>query len=137
MDAFEYGKMLLRDNAYRAGVAAIAGDAGGLEALRARCGAEGRPDPYACVTETLSSPALARVFENSMVSVRIPENGTPAIAWNLSTWADRLLTPGHWPGFLLSFVALLFGASFWWDLLRRLTGFRRRLWRDCRKWFSA
>jgi hypothetical protein len=129
MDALEYGKALLRDNAYRAGVVAIAGGGdGGLTALRDKCSSTGaQAEPYACVTETLSSPALVQIFEHSIVSMRIPEDGTPAVTWNLSSWAERVFTPSHWPGFLLSFVALLFGAPFWWDVLRRLTGLRARV----------
>ncbi|MFD0659670.1 hypothetical protein [Thermocatellispora tengchongensis] len=123
MDSLEYAKSLLRDNGYRAGVAAIAGDSDGLSALRTRCAEQ--TDPYACVTESFSSPALVQIFDHSIVSLRMPEDGAPGISWNFGTWAERIITPGHWPGFLLSFVALLFGASFWWDILRRLTGLRR------------
>ncbi|MDF5755640.1 hypothetical protein [Spongiactinospora sp. TRM90649] len=131
MDALEYGKALLRDNAFRAGVSSIAGGgAEGLAALKDRCTATGASaEPYACVTETLSSPALTQIFEHSVVSIRMPPDGTegsPAVTWNFSGWASRLITPGHWPGFLISLAALLFGAPFWWDALRRMTGMRGR-----------
>ncbi|MGC5011194.1 hypothetical protein ACLQ2R_10560 [Streptosporangium sp. DT93] len=129
MDALEYGKTLLRDNAYRAGVAAIAGGGGdGYAALKERCaGAEpGLAEPYRCVTESLSSPALVKIFDHAIVSVAIPpeDSADPSFTWNGAAWWDRLITPGHWPGYLLTVVALLFGASFWWDVLRRLTGVR-------------
>ncbi|GLW10596.1 hypothetical protein Misp01_57240 [Microtetraspora sp. NBRC 13810] len=128
MDSLEYAKTLLRDNGYRAGVAAIAGGGDdGLAALRDRCTAGGETaEPYACVTESFSSPALTRIFDHSLVSMRMPEQGDPVLSWNAGAWWDRLLTLGHWPGFLLSYVAVLFGAPFWWDLLRRLTGLRKR-----------
>ncbi len=129
MDALEYGKTLLRDNAYRAGVSAIAGGGGdGYAALRDKCagGEIGLAEPYQCVTESLSSPALVKIFDHSIVSVTIPPDGSadPSFHWNGGAWWDRLITPGHWPGYLLTMVALLFGASFWWDILRRLTGVR-------------
>ncbi|MFI6511457.1 hypothetical protein ACIBCT_27940 [Streptosporangium sp. NPDC050855] len=129
MDALEYGKTLLRDNAYRAGVAAIAGGGGdGYAALKERCaGAEpGLAEPYRCVTESLSSPALVKIFDHAILSVTMPpeDSADPSFRWNGAAWWDRLITPGHWPGYLLTMVALLFGASFWWDVLRRLTGVR-------------
>ncbi|GAA3146384.1 hypothetical protein GCM10010466_41760 [Planomonospora alba] len=140
MDALEYGKTLLRDNAYRAAVAAIAG--GGQEALaglRETCapgagssagaatGAPAPVDPYACVTESFSSPALVKIFDHSIVSVTLPpDGGDPSFNWNGAVWWDRLTTPGHWPGYALTSIALLFGAPFWWDVLRRLTGLRNR-----------
>lgn len=73
MDALEYGKTLLRDNAYRAGVAAIAGGSeDGLSALRDKCAVDGATEPYACVTESFSSPALVKIFDHAIVSVTIP-----------------------------------------------------------------
>ncbi|GGT00034.1 hypothetical protein GCM10010156_67650 [Planobispora rosea] len=128
MDALEYGKTLLRDNAFRAGVAAIAGGSeDGLTALKDKCSADGAAEPYECVTESLSSPALVKIFDNAIVSITVPpEGGDPSLNWNGGVWWDRLITPGHWPGYLLTAVALLFGAPFWWDVLRRLTGFRNR-----------
>ncbi|MEU4534631.1 hypothetical protein AB0G15_07180 [Streptosporangium sp. NPDC023825] len=129
MDALEYGKTLLRDNAYRAGVSAIAGGGGdGYAALKDKCagGEIGLAEPYQCVTESLSSPALVKIFDHAIVSITIPPDGSadPSFHWNGGAWWDRLVTPGHWPGYLLTMVALLFGASFWWDVLRRLTGVR-------------
>ncbi|MGW0063792.1 hypothetical protein ACWDTT_28140 [Streptosporangium sandarakinum] len=129
MDSLEYGKTLLRDNAYRAGVAAIAGGGGeGLAALREKCAVSGTAEPYDCVTEAFSSPALVKIFDHSLVSVTIPPDGErdPSFNWNGASWWDRLISPGHWPGYLITVVALLFGASFWWDVLRRLTGLRGR-----------
>jgi hypothetical protein len=131
MDALEYGKTLLRDNAYRTGVTAIAGGGGdGYAALRDKCaGSEAAvAEPYGCVTESLSSPALVKIFDHALVSVTMPpeDSDEPSFHWNGGAWWDRLITPGHWPGYLLTMVALLFGASFWWDVLRRLTGVRGR-----------
>ncbi|GAA2851868.1 hypothetical protein GCM10010517_09520 [Streptosporangium fragile] len=129
MDSLEYAKTLLRDNAYRAGVTALAGGGqDGYAALRDRCagGENGPAEPYACVTEALSSPALVKIFDHAVVSIEIPPDGSgdPSFRWNGAAWWDRLTTPGHWPGYLITVVALLFGASFWWDVLRRLTGVR-------------
>ncbi|WP_433255105.1 hypothetical protein ACQPYK_14080 [Streptosporangium sp. CA-135522] len=129
MDALEYGKTLLRDNAYRAGVAAIAGGSqDGLSALKEKCAAAGAGEPYTCVTESFSSPALVKIFDHAIVSVTIPPDGSedPSFHWNGGLWWERLISPGHWPGYLITVIALLFGASFWWDILRRLTGIRGR-----------
>ncbi|MBG0829302.1 hypothetical protein HS041_16165 [Planomonospora sp. ID67723] len=128
MDALEYGKTLLRDNAFRAGVAAIAGGSEeGLTALKDKCTTTGAAEPYECVTESFSSPALVKIFDHAIVSITVPpDGGDPSLNWNGAVWWDRLITPGHWPGYLLTAVALLFGAPFWWDVLRRLTGFRNR-----------
>ncbi|MDP9845307.1 hypothetical protein [Streptosporangium lutulentum] len=129
MDSLEYGKTLLRDNAYRTGVTAIVGGGGdGYAALKDKCASveAGVAEPYTCVTESLSSPALVKIFDHAIVSVTIPPDGSddPSFHWNGGAWWDRLIAPGHWPGYLLTMVALLFGASFWWDVLRRLTGVR-------------
>jgi hypothetical protein len=126
MDSLEYGKAILNDNAVRAQVAASAdGGAAALERLRERC-PQHPSDPYACVTEVLASPAFIDIVGNAPVSVRIPDDGNPRWLWNGGEWLNRLVTPGHWPGFLVTFFALLFGAPFWWDILRRLTGIRWR-----------
>ncbi|MEU6779188.1 hypothetical protein ABZ912_08265 [Nonomuraea angiospora] len=124
MDGLEYAKTLLRDNAFRASVTAVAGS--GQDAyneLKARCTGG---DPVPCVTETLSQPALVKMLDHALVSVSIPAEGDPSVHWNGGLWWQRITTPSHWPGFLLTYVALLFGASFWWDVLRRLTGIKSR-----------
>ncbi|NRQ39250.1 hypothetical protein HII36_46635 [Nonomuraea sp. NN258] len=124
MDGLEYAKTLLRDHAFRASVTAVAGSGpDAYEELRARCQ---QSDPMACVTDTLSQPALVRMLDNALVSIAIPPEGDPAFHWNGGQWWDRLTTPSHWPGYLMTYVALLFGAPFWWDLLRRITGLRGR-----------
>lgn len=124
MDGFEYAKTLLRDNAFRASVTAVA-EAGpdAYNELKARCSGE---DPMRCVTETLSQPALVRMLDQALVSVSIPEQGDPSLHWNGGAWWDRIATPSHWPGFLLTYVALMFGAPFWWDVFRRITGIKSR-----------
>lgn len=122
MDGLEYTKTLLRDNGFRASVTAVAGPEAYNE-LKARCE---QTDPVPCITETLSQPALLKVLDQGIVRIALPAEGDPLITWNGGAWWDRLTTPSHWPGFLLTFVALLFGAPFWWDLLRRLTGIRSR-----------
>ncbi|SDJ20533.1 hypothetical protein SAMN05421874_10157 [Nonomuraea maritima] len=124
MDGLEYAKTLLRDNAYRASVTAVA--EAGPEAyaeLRARCAGQ---EPVACVTETLSQPALVGMLDQALVSLSIPDQGAPSVHWNGGRWWDRVTTPAHWPGFLLTYVALLFGAPFWWDVLRRITGIKAK-----------
>ncbi|MBF8189888.1 hypothetical protein ITP53_30015 [Nonomuraea sp. K274] len=122
MDGLEYGKTLLRDNAFRASVTAVA-EAGpaAYEELKASCSGG---DPVPCVTDTLSEPALVKMMGQALVSVSIPERGDPEIHWNGGLWWDRVTTPSHWPGFLLTYVALLFGAPFWWDVFRRVTGIK-------------
>jgi len=129
VDALEYGKELLKDDARRAVVAALADTAPErLASLREACAASpGNADTYACVTEVLSSPAFVRVFGNAPLSLSVAENGTTSLTWNGGAWWERVTTPEHWPGFLLTFVALLFGASFWWDVLRRITGLRPKI----------
>lgn len=124
MDGVEFTKTLLRDNAYRAAVSAIAGSAEGTESLRETC--TPGVDPYKCVTDTLSSPALVKVFDHAIVSVSIPAEGDPSLSWNGGMWWSRVTTLSHWPGYLLTYVALLFGAPFWWDLFRRITGLKGR-----------
>ncbi|GIH59688.1 hypothetical protein Msi02_05050 [Microbispora siamensis] len=125
MDSLEYGKTLLRDNAYRSAVTAF-GQAGpqALESIREQC----RPgqDTYACVTDVLSTPAFVKIFTNAPVSVTMDAADGPAWAWHGGDWWQRLTSPGHWPGFLITLVALLFGAPFWWDILRRVSGLRAR-----------
>lgn len=124
VDGLEYSGALLRDNAYRATVAAVAqGGPGAYEQLRTQCE---QGDPVGCVTDTLSQPALARILENAIIKIDVGPGGQPSFEWNGAAWWDRLITPSHWPGYLLTFVALLFGAPFWWDVLRRLTGIRAR-----------
>ncbi|GAA4946749.1 hypothetical protein GCM10023334_059670 [Nonomuraea thailandensis] len=124
MDGFEYAKTLLRDNAFRASVTAVT-EAGpdAYDELRRQCTGG---DPVPCVTELLSEPALVKVMGQAMVSVSIPAQGEPSVQGNLPVWWDRITTPSHWPGFLLTYVALLFGAPFWWDVFRRITGIRSR-----------
>ncbi|MFB9249045.1 hypothetical protein ACFFWE_12465 [Sphaerisporangium melleum] len=126
MDALEYGRAILTDNAIRAQVTAIAGGgAQSLDSLRDKC-PDHPADPYGCVTEVLSAPAFVQMVGHAPVSVRVPDGGSPQWSWNGGEWFQRLISPGHWPGFLITFVALLFGAPFWWDILRRLTGIRVR-----------
>ncbi|MGN9779948.1 hypothetical protein ACTMTF_00885 [Nonomuraea sp. ZG12] len=124
MDGLEYTKTLLRDNGFRASVTAVA-EAGpdAYNELKARCE---QSDPVPCITETLSQPALLKVLDQGIVRIALPAEGDPSITWNGGAWWDRLTTPSHWPGFLLTYVALLFGAPFWWDLFRRVTGIRSR-----------
>lgn len=123
MDGLEYTKTLLRDNGFRASVTAVASSPGAYDELKARCE---QADPVPCITETLSQPALLKVLDQGIVRIALPAEGDPSITWNGGAWWDRLTTPSHWPGFLLTYVALLFGAPFWWDLFRRLTGIRSR-----------
>ncbi|GII76006.1 hypothetical protein Sru01_09880 [Sphaerisporangium rufum] len=126
MDSLEYGRAILTDNALRAQITASTdGGAGALASLRDKC-PEHPADPYGCLTEVLSAPAFVTIVGNAPVSVRIPDDGRPRWSWNGGEWLHRLVTPGHWPGFLVTFFALLFGGPFWWDVLRRLTGIRSR-----------
>ncbi|MFC0555814.1 hypothetical protein ACFFHJ_33425 [Planotetraspora thailandica] len=125
MDALEYGKTLLTDSAYRSAVTAFA-DSGpeALEPLREQCAAG--QDTYTCVTDVLSTPAFVKIFTHAPVSATMESSG-PSWAWHPGGWWDRLSSLGHWPGYLLTLIAILFGAPFWWDMLRRVTGLRSRL----------
>nr|WP_311931210.1 hypothetical protein [Microbispora sp. H11081] len=125
MDSLEYGKSLLRDNAYRSAVTAF-GQSGpqALEPLREQC--EPGQDPYACVTDVLSTPAFVKIFSHAPVNVTMDASGGPDWAWRGGDWWERLISPGHWPGYLVTVLALLFGAPFWWDILRRVSGLRTR-----------
>ncbi|MFI6597025.1 hypothetical protein ACIBHX_12260 [Nonomuraea sp. NPDC050536] len=123
-DGLEFAKTLLRDNAFRASVSAVA--ASGEDAytdLKTQCQSQ---QPVTCITDTLSSPALVKVLDHGIVSVDIPAEGDPGIKWNGGQWWSRITTLSHWPGYLLTYVALLFGAPFWWDLFRRITGLKSR-----------
>ncbi|MBB5082489.1 hypothetical protein [Nonomuraea endophytica] len=125
MDGLEYSKTLLRDNGLRTGVAAVAaGDPATVNELKAKCTENVQLTD--CLTETLSSPALVKIFDNAIMHITIPADGDPSINWNGGVWWDRLTTLSHWPGYLLTYVALLFGAPFWWDLFRRITGLKSR-----------
>jgi hypothetical protein len=126
VDSLQYGKDLLHDGAQRSAVAALAvADQEQLGSLRDMCaGDPGNTDAYTCITNILSTPAFVEVFGNGPLSLTIPESGTPQVTWNVAAWWERVTMPEHWPGYLVTFVALLFGASFWWDVLRRLTGLR-------------
>jgi hypothetical protein len=125
MDALEYGKTLLSDSAYRSAVTAFAQSGPqALEPLREQCAAG--QDTYTCVTDVLSTPAFVKIFTYAPVSATMEGSG-PAWAWHPGEWWDRLASPGHWPGYLLTLIAILFGAPFWWDMLRRVTGLRSRL----------
>ncbi|MEW9527837.1 hypothetical protein [Microbispora sp. NPDC049125] len=125
MDALEYGKTLLKDNAYRSEVTAFAQSGPtALAPLRQEC--EAGQDPYTCVTDVLSTPAFVKIFTYAPVSATMDPGGGPVWRWRGGEWWHRLSSPAHWPGFLLTLVALLFGAPFWWDILRRISGVRSR-----------
>ncbi|GII26914.1 hypothetical protein Pmi06nite_03560 [Planotetraspora mira] len=127
MDALEYGKTLLNDNAYRSAVTAF-GQSGedALKPFQDQC-APGQ-DTYTCVTDVLSTPAFVKIFTNAPVSVTMSSGDAgPQWEWHGGGWWDRLSSPGHWPGFLLTLVAVLFGAPFWWDMFRRVTGLKSRV----------
>jgi hypothetical protein len=133
LDALAYGQSLLSDQAYRTQVVAVAGGnpdklVNLQETCQALAGRQGEqpppPDPYRCIAGVLASPALAQVLGGSLVRVDLAATGSPRFGWNGGAWLDNLRSPGHWPGLLLTVVALMFGAPFWWDVLRRLTGVR-------------
>jgi hypothetical protein len=124
VDSLEYAKTLLADNAYRSEIVAVAnGNPDALSKIQGQCAATAT-DPYACVTETLSTPAFIKVFQHGPVMVDLPLHKNPDLRWNFDTWWHRF-GPGHWLGYAMTIIALLFGAPFWWDVLRRLTGVKR------------
>jgi hypothetical protein len=133
LDALAYGQSLLSDQAYRTQVVAVAGgNPDKLVNLQETCqtlaGPQAdqppQPDPYRCTSGVLASPALAQILRGSLVRVDLEAQGSPRFSWNGGPWLARVRSPGHWPGLLLTVIALLFGAPFWWDVLRRLTGVR-------------
>ncbi|GLW97098.1 hypothetical protein [Microtetraspora sp. NBRC 16547] len=126
MDALEYGKSLLNDNAYRSSVAAFAQSGpDALEPLKERC--EPGQDTYSCVTDVLSTPAFVQIFTHAPVAVEMRADSGPAWSWRGGDWWSRVSSPSHWPGYLITLIALLFGAPFWWDIFRRVTGIRSRV----------
>jgi hypothetical protein len=133
LDALAYGQYLLSDQAYRTQVVAVAGgNPDKLVNLQETCqrlaDRQGeqppQPDPYRCIAGVLANPALAQVLGGSLVRVDLATTGGPRFSWNGGAWLANVRSPGHWPGLLLTVVALMFGAPFWWDILRRLTGVR-------------
>jgi hypothetical protein len=132
-DSLAYGQSLLSDSAYRTQVVAVAsGDPDRLVNLQERClelerqkGSEQpETDPYGCISDVLSNPALTQLLGSSLVRIDYAATEDPKLGLNWHDWQERARHPVHWPGFLLTVVALLFGAPFWWDILRRLTGVR-------------
>jgi hypothetical protein len=133
-DSLAYGRALLADSAFRSQAVAVAtGNPDKLEKLQQICQAHEREasggeqpesDPYACVSDVFSSPSFARILSDAVVSAHLFTADGPSFRWNGTHWWDRVSQPAHWPGLVLTVVALLFGASFWWDVLRRLTGVR-------------
>ncbi|WP_067127965.1 hypothetical protein [Microtetraspora malaysiensis] len=127
MDSLEYGKSLLNDSAYRSSVAAFAqSGAEALAPLKERCASA--EDTYSCVTDVLSTPAFAQIFTHAPVTVEMGAAAAgPSWSWQGGDWWSRVASPSHWPGFLITLFALLFGAPFWWDVFRRITGIRSRV----------
>jgi hypothetical protein len=132
LDAIAYGKALLTDQAFRSEVVAVAsGNPDKVALLKDRCvalgGADGQSlDPYACVDKVLAEPAVTTLFRDALFGVRVEPGGTTRWSLNGREWRQRLFDPEHWLGYLMTIVALLFGAPFWWDVLRRFTGVRVR-----------
>jgi hypothetical protein len=133
LDTLEYGRELMSDQAFRTQVVAVAsGNPDKLSNLQTTCGTledqkgdqQPQPDAYRCISDVLADPALAQLLGNSLIRVDLSARGSPRFSWNGHDWLDRVRSPGHWLGLLLTVVALLFGAPFWWDILRRLTGVR-------------
>ena len=132
-DSLAYGQSLLSDSAYRTQVVAVAnGNPEALVNLQAQCqelerqkdGEQPSTDPYTCISNVLSNPALTQIIGGSLVRIDFAAAGDPGLDMNWQNWQERVRNPARWPGFLLTVVALLFGAPFWWDILRRLTGVR-------------
>jgi hypothetical protein len=131
-DSLAYGQSLLSDSAYRTQVVAVAsGDPDKLTSLQEQClklegQKDGEPstDPFECISDVLSNPALTQVLGSSLVRIDLATAEDPRLDLNWQRWQERVRNPAHWPGILLTVIALLFGAPFWWDILRRLTGVR-------------
>jgi len=126
-DAADYAGSLLDDQAGRQQLvaAATSGDQGQLRQL---CGAhddEAEVDTVACFSSVIGQPALADAFATSLVGIQ-PTGEDPRAFGNAEAWWSQLSNPAHWPGFVMTVVAMLFGAPFWWEVLRRLMGMRTR-----------
>jgi hypothetical protein len=127
-DSLGYGRALLADAAFRSEAVAVAsGNPDKLENLREVCAAQRKGpevDPYSCVSKVLSDPSLARIFGDALFSADLSTKDSPSFVWNGTAWRNRIQSPAHWIGMVFTIIALLFGAPFWWDVLRRLTGVR-------------
>ncbi len=124
MDGLEYTKTLLRDNGFRASVTAVAAGApGAYDELKERC-AQAEPD---AVHHRDAQPA--RPGHGARPGNRPHRHARPK-ATRDHLERRRLVGPAHHAEplarLVLTYVALLFGAPFWWDLFRRLTGIRCR-----------
>jgi hypothetical protein len=137
LDALQYSQALISDQAFRTQVVAVAsGNPSQLSNLSATCQtledqqqaahASTSSGPYQCISTVLSNPALTLILADPLLGVHLSARGSPVFTSDVNAWWNRVRSPGHWPGFVITVVALLFGAPFWWDILRRLTGVRSR-----------
>lgn len=147
-DSIAYARTILHDEAFRSQVVAVAqGNPDKLDELVELCHALQNDDEVtketgtaengsptgestnsgsaagdSCFQEVLANPSLTHILGDSLIVVTNNETDSPSFKWRTSQWWDRMSQPAHWPGLALTVVALMFGAPFWWDVLRRLTG---------------
>ncbi|MGD9961093.1 hypothetical protein [Nocardioides sp.] len=123
-DATAFAGSLLDDQAKREQIVAAASSADDT-ALRSVCTEIGESDTVKCFSAVIGNPALADAFDTSLVRFS-PTGADAQVRWNWSVWGRQVRDPGHVVGMGLTMVALLFGAPFWWEALRRLMGMRTR-----------
>ncbi|MFC6081512.1 hypothetical protein [Sphaerisporangium aureirubrum] len=120
VDSLEYVQAIIDDNALRAQLAA---DGGIPPATLQQICRETPTDPALCLAESLRSPAVIDLFAHSPIRTTFgPDLAT--FHWSPTTWWTRLTTPGHLPGYLLTFAALAIGSTFWWNVVLSLIGMR-------------
>jgi hypothetical protein len=120
-DSMDYAGSLLDDQAKREQLVSAA-SSGDQEQLRQVCTSASTAD---CFSSVIGQPALADAFGTSLLRFQ-PTGNDAKISVNVSTWSKQVFSPGHVPGMAITIVAMLFGAPFWWEVLRRLMGMRTR-----------
>jgi hypothetical protein len=129
-DAIGYADSLLDDQAGREQlVAAVA--SGNVEQLGTLCeGGSSSPnesstvDIAECFSSVIGHPALADAFDTSALGVRTGHDA--GLVGNWDAWWTQVFNLSHVIGMVLTTVAIMFGAPFWWEVLRRLMGMRTR-----------
>ncbi len=125
VDSLEYVQDIVGDNAIRTEIAAEEAVAipalGVLVATKCPKGV----NRAECLSDVLRSPAIVKLFSHSPINMKF-ESGEPAMSWGGGLWLSRLFTLAHLPGYLITLLALMFGTSFWWNMLLPIIGFGER-----------
>ena len=126
-DAMQYAGSILEDQAKREQLVA-ATTRGNQAQLWQLCGEPSADKPEVdtveCFSSVIGHPALSDAFGTSLI--RFHPSGDAKMSVNASSWSKQVRNLAHWPGFVITVVAIVFGAPFWWEVLRRLMGMRTR-----------